>query len=73
MKNMIFIFLLTGLAFFYCDSKVSRDTKDGVLYINNPKDGLWQDRKDDPIKFELEMTFGVENEQIGRASCRERV
>lgn len=34
--------------------------RDGVLYVTNPADGIWQARGEAPIWFELEQTFGVE-------------
>ncbi len=62
MRNLRFYFFLVCFVFLNCGSKVSRETKDGVLYIKNPEHGLWQDREENPIVFELEKTFGVENE-----------
>lgn len=36
------------------------EMRDGVVYVHNPRDGLWQDAPEPPIRFELEQTFGVE-------------
>lgn len=38
------------------------EERDGVVYVRNPRKGLWQDRDLSPIRFELEQTFGVESE-----------
>lgn len=62
MRNLRFYLILICFVFLNCETKVSRETKDGVLYVKNPEHGLWQDRKENPIVFELEKTFGVENE-----------
>ena len=38
------------------------EEREGVLYVSNPRDGVWQDRDPEPIRFELEQTFGVDSE-----------
>lgn len=38
------------------------EERDGVLYVANPREGLWQGTETRPIRFELEQTFGVERE-----------
>ena len=37
-------------------------TRDGVTYVDNPAEGLWQDAGRPPFRLELEQTFGVEDE-----------
>ena len=38
------------------------EERDGVIYVSNPREGLWQDREPPPIRFELEQVFGVDTE-----------
>ncbi len=38
------------------------EERDGVVYVNNPASGLWSDREQPPLRFELEQVFGVELE-----------
>jgi len=38
------------------------EERDGVTYVSNPADGLWQNRAAAPIRFELEQTYGAEAE-----------
>jgi len=36
------------------------ETRDGVVYVTNPSDGLWAARDPFPVRWELEQVFGVE-------------
>jgi len=62
MKN--FLLTLTIMLFVSgCSSNgIEREYVDGVLVVHNPENGLWQDEPEPPISFELEQTFGQENE-----------
>lgn len=33
-----------------------------VVYVENPADGIWQDREPAPLRFELEQVYGAESE-----------
>jgi len=44
------------------DWQGSIEERDGVVYVANPRTGLWQDLDPAPIRFELEQTFGVDVE-----------
>jgi len=61
MKSYVF---LTIFLFLSCQSGVKREVRDGVLYIKNPKYGRLQNKKEPPVKFVLEQTFGVEEEPM---------
>jgi hypothetical protein len=64
MKNYI-LFLLLILFLIKCDSNgIKKDLNNGVLVINNPEHGLWQNKSTPPLSFELEKIFGKENEPI---------
>jgi hypothetical protein len=36
------------------------EERDGVTYVGNPRVGMWQARESEPLRFELEQVFGVE-------------
>lgn len=36
------------------------EARDGVVYVNNPSDGIWARRDPFPVRWELEQSFGVE-------------
>ena len=38
------------------------EERDGVIYVNNPTEGLWDDATRPPFRLELEQVFGVEDE-----------
>ena len=60
MRNWL-LFLLIILIGFACDSDgVRREIVDGVEVIHNPEYGLWQNKIEAPVKFELELTIGKE-------------
>lgn len=40
------------------------EERDGVVYIDNPADGLWDDAARPPFRLELERVFGVEDEPV---------
>lgn len=58
--------LLATFAAVACDSaeqwQGTIEERDGVVYVSNPREGLWQGRDPAPIRFELEQTFGVDAE-----------
>ncbi|MFQ5571045.1 MAG: 6-bladed beta-propeller [Rhodothermales bacterium] len=65
---MTFRFILTGAVLFTllglsaCNTPDVIEERDGVLYVNNPESGLWHDRNPTPLRFELEQSFGAEEE-----------
>lgn len=38
------------------------EERDGVVYIHNPAEGLWEGRDPLPVRLELEQVFGVDQE-----------
>ncbi len=64
MKKWCFI-VLAALLFAGCgeshDTIPIRTVRDGVEYIENPHDGIWQNAEQPPIRFHLEQVYGVED------------
>lgn len=54
--TFLFIYLLNSILLF-----------GQVEVINNPEKGLWQDREESPITFELVQTYGAEFPDLGAA------
>lgn len=54
-------FIMLGLIS-ACEKKTVIEEQQGVVYVRNPKNGLWQDSNKSPIHFELEQIFGVESQ-----------
>jgi hypothetical protein len=40
------------------------EERDGVVYVDNPAEGLWNDATRPPFRLELEQVFGVEDEPV---------
>ncbi len=38
------------------------EERDGVVYVHNPAEGLWEGRDPFPVRLELEQVFGVDQE-----------
>src|SRR5690606_13049657 len=55
---------LRSLALAGCGAADAPAIQDDGLTIHNPHDGLWQDHAEVPIRFELEQTFGAEEEPV---------
>ncbi len=62
MKYILHIILLLFLLIGCDSSEIKKEVKNGVLIVENPEHGLWQKESIPPISFELEKTFGKENE-----------
>ena len=62
MKYVLHVILLLFLLIGCGSNKIKKEVKDGVLIIENPEHGLWQKESIPPISFELEKTYGKENE-----------
>ncbi len=64
-RKICFVFLLSLFLLINCDShEIKKEMNDGVLIIHNPENGLWQNGPTTPLSFNLEKTFGKENEPI---------
>lgn len=38
------------------------EERDGVVYVDNPAEEMWQERETPPLRFELEQVFGAESD-----------
>jgi hypothetical protein len=62
-KSLLLLFIIFVLI--SCESNgVKKVHENGVLVIKNPEHGLLQNYSVSPLKFELEQTYGKENEPI---------
>lgn len=66
MRAIVHLLALAAVATTACSADLgwqgTIDERDGVAYVANPRDGMWQDREPVPIRFVLEQTFGADVE-----------
>ena len=63
MKNLKLLFLFVILI--SCESnRIKKEYENGILVIKNPEHGLWQNKTTSLLEFELEQTYGKENEPV---------